>query len=112
MDRWTQKRIQNPVKHLRWSILQKIFRDFYLLTIFTKQSISSVWQGSEYASGTLKVDKNFKQLLKFICFIDSKVVLMREKKFANSWLDNFFLKNVVSMRYQGNTFSYKNTAHC
>ena len=28
MDRWTQKRIQNPVKHLRWSILQKYLEAF------------------------------------------------------------------------------------
>ena len=24
-DRWTQKRVQNPIKHLTWSILQKLF---------------------------------------------------------------------------------------
>ena len=57
----------------------KIFSGFWLLTIFTKQSTSVVSQGSEYASGTLKVDKNFKQLLKFIGFIDSKVVLIGNK---------------------------------
>ena len=28
MDRWTQERIQNPVKHLIWSILQRYLYAF------------------------------------------------------------------------------------
>ena len=73
-DRWTQKRIQNPVKLLRWSILQRYLAAFSCY-LFTQNDPS---QGSEYASGTLKVDKNFKQLLKFISF-DSKFVLIGNK---------------------------------
>ena len=37
-----QKRVQDPVKHLGWSI--------HLLTIYAKGSISDIWQGSKYAS--------------------------------------------------------------
>ena len=37
-----QRSIQNPVKHLRWSDLQK-----YGFNIFTRRSILDVWKGSE-----------------------------------------------------------------
>ena len=53
-----QRQIQNSVKNLRWSALQEYltaFNDFQLLTIFAKHSILDVWQGSEYASGLLKL---------------------------------------------------------
>ena len=39
-----QRRIQNPVKHLRWSVLE------LKAVIFAKLSILNVWQGSECAS--------------------------------------------------------------
>ena len=34
-----QKRIQNPVRHPKWSFLEKVVNDFKMLTIFTKYSI-------------------------------------------------------------------------
>ena len=45
-----QRSIQNPVKHLRWSVLQKIVNGLKLLIIFAKRSILDVWQGSKYTS--------------------------------------------------------------
>ena len=53
-----QRRIQNSVKNLRLSALQEqltAFNDFQPLTIFAKHSNSDVCQGSEYASGLLKL---------------------------------------------------------
>ena len=44
-----QRRIQNSVKHLRWSFLQKP------LITFTKSFILDVWLGSEYASEVCNV---------------------------------------------------------
>ena len=41
-NRIGQRRIQNPVKHLKWSVLQKIVNGFQLLTIFAKHSILDV----------------------------------------------------------------------
>ena len=35
-----QKRFQNPVKHLSWSVL--------LLPVFAKHSILDVWKGTKY----------------------------------------------------------------
>ena len=49
----TQRRIQNPVKHLRWSFFVKIVNDWKPLTIFPKSSIVDGWLGSEYTSGTV-----------------------------------------------------------
>ena len=49
MSRRLQRRIQDAVKHIRWSILQK------KLINFRKHSILDVWHGSEYASGLLKL---------------------------------------------------------
>ena len=49
----TQRRIQNPVKHLRWSFFVKIVNDWKPLTIFPKSSILDGWLGSEYTSGTV-----------------------------------------------------------
>ena len=49
-----QMHIENPVKHLRWSLKQKV-NGFYLLTISAKHSILDVWQGSDYASGLFKL---------------------------------------------------------
>ena len=72
-DRWAQKLIQNPAKHLRWSILQKYLQAFSCY-LFSQNDPSQA-----FASGTSKVDKNFKQLLKYICFVDSKVVLIGNK---------------------------------
>ena len=46
-----QRRIQNPVKHLRWSFLAKIINGFQPLTIFAKSSTLDTWQGSEYIFG-------------------------------------------------------------
>ena len=39
--------VQNPVKHLRWSVLQKDY--WNLLTIFAESSISDDWHGSARA---------------------------------------------------------------
>ena len=49
-NRIGQRRIQNPVKHLKWSVLQKIVNGFQLLTIFAKHSILDVWQGFKTVS--------------------------------------------------------------
>ena len=38
-----QKRIQNLVKHLRWSILQKIGNSLKPLIIFAKHSFLELW---------------------------------------------------------------------
>ena len=46
----SQIHIQNPFKHLRWSILQK------KATIFAKCSILDVWQGSEYTSAKTELN--------------------------------------------------------
>ena len=79
MDRWTQKSIQNPVKHLRWSILQKYLQTFSCY-LFLQNDPSQVFEKAlKTLLGHWKVIKFFKQLLKFICFIDSKVVLIGNK---------------------------------
>ena len=44
-----QRRIQNSIKHLRWSVLRK------KMIIFTKHSPLDVWHGSEYTSGFLRL---------------------------------------------------------
>ena len=44
------RRIQNPVKHLRWNFTQKIVSSFQSLTISVKNSVLDVSQGFEYAS--------------------------------------------------------------
>ena len=46
----TLSKLENSVKHLRWSILWKKA----VLTIFAKHSILDVWQGSEYVFGLLR----------------------------------------------------------
>ena len=40
--------VQNPVKDLRWNVLEKI------LTAFAKRSILGVWQRSEYAPAIVR----------------------------------------------------------
>ena len=75
----TEEPYSEPYKTSETEYFAKIFRGFWLLTVFTKRSISGVGHGSENASGTLKVDRNLKQLLKFICFIDSNLVLIGNK---------------------------------
>ena len=49
-----QMRIENHVKHLRWSIKQKI-NGFYPWTVSAKHFTLDVWHGSDYASGLLKL---------------------------------------------------------
>ena len=44
----------NPIKHLRWSLLQKQFMYLNLLTIFCKSSILDVWLSSEFFSALLR----------------------------------------------------------
>ena len=44
-----QRRVQNPAKHLKWSILQTV-NSFQLLLIFSKSSILDVGLGCEYTS--------------------------------------------------------------
>ena len=52
-----QKHITSPVKHQRWSFLQKQLP----LTIFAKASILDFWQGSKYASAnTFDVESFYK----------------------------------------------------
>ena len=46
-----QRRIQNSVKHLRWSVFAKIANAFEPLIIFKQRFILDVWKGSEYVSG-------------------------------------------------------------
>ena len=48
-----QRRIQNPVEHVRWSFFAKIVNSFQPLTIFVKSSILDVRLGFEYASDIL-----------------------------------------------------------
>ena len=38
--------MRNPLKDLRWSVLQKLLK---VKTIFPKRSILDLWQSSEYA---------------------------------------------------------------
>ena len=49
-----KRRIQNTVKHLRWSFFAKINDCIQTLTIFTKHFILGVSQGCEYASDKTK----------------------------------------------------------
>ena len=49
-----QMRIENHVKHLRWSIKQKI-NGFYPWTVSAKHFTLDVRHGSDYASGLLKL---------------------------------------------------------
>ena len=44
-----ERRIQNPVEHLRWSFFVKIVTGFQALTTFAKSSMLDVRLGSEYA---------------------------------------------------------------
>ena len=60
---WEQRLIQNPVKPLRWSVLQKLFTGFFRrrlhlrwkpLPVFARRSIFDGWYCPEYASGVWK----------------------------------------------------------
>ena len=44
-----QKRIQNPFKHLRWSVFASTANYFKLLAVRAKHYILDAWRGSEYA---------------------------------------------------------------
>ena len=64
LGRRAQKRIQNPVKHLRWSVLQKP------LIIFAKSSILGVWKAFEYASGVaVRGCESLRVPLRFVLFL-------------------------------------------
>ena len=52
-----QRRIQNPVKYLRWRFLRKYFLVEVVNFFFAKSSMSDVLMGSEYATRFMKKDK-------------------------------------------------------
>ena len=52
--------IQNPVKHLRGSFLQKYLTVFTRYLFFAESSVLDVWLGSEYDS-KLNLQKRFEQ---------------------------------------------------
>ena len=67
-----QRRIQNPAKHLRYSVLQKKVNYWKPLTIFEKCSILEVWQGSEYTSAQKYTgQKKYNILGCYTCSFDS-----------------------------------------
>ena len=60
-----QRRIENPVKYLKGSILLKQLTA-EPLTIFAKPSIFDVWQGSECASGRVIAEKPKREEVSFL----------------------------------------------
>ena len=76
-----QRRIQNPVKHLRWSFLQKIINDW-----------KDVWVGSEYVSAACRksmklteivnLDKIFLNVSQFEVRLESRFSKQVESRFG------------------------------
>ena len=68
-----QSRIRNPIKHLRWSVLQKQLTASSRLTIFAKCYILDFWQGPEYA---------FELVFPFILFLTERTMCKYYKDFS------------------------------
>ena len=72
-----KRRIQIPVRHLRWSFFVKLVHDWELLCIVAKSSILDGWQCSEYVPVVFY--KPFKK------FSDFKIHWQVNSDFWNNW---------------------------
>ena len=91
-----QKRIQNPIKHLRWNFWQKIVNNLQLLITFAKSSILDVWLTSAYDVFKFSSNSAVPEILKFKRPNLRLVVFMFDK---NLYLFiGFYIKNRASWR--------------
>ena len=91
-----QKRIQNPIKHLRWNFWQKIVSNLQLLITFAKSSMLDVWLTSAYDVFKFSSNSAVPEILKFKRPNLRLVVFMFDK---NLYLFiGFYIKNRTSWR--------------
>ena len=91
-----QKRIQNPIKHLRWNFWQKIVSNLQLLITFAKSSMLDVWLTSAYDVFKFSSNSAVPEILKFKRPNLRLVVFMFDK---NVYLFiGFYIKNRSSWR--------------
>ena len=80
----SQRRIQNPVKHLRWIFFAKTVHCFLPLNIFAKSFIIDVWLSPECASDLSVINFNdeWKRGLRVSAsYMDCESLLQTDKKY-------------------------------
>ena len=85
LGRRMQRHIQNPVEHLRWSILRILVSEFQLKTKFAKSSNLDVSLGSEYASGIFSLSGTKMFAIALIAKSSNLVKMNQTKWFVFTW---------------------------